>query len=140
MKERIRLKSIHEELNSLLPGEEFKIGSDSITIRPLTLFQYKTITGKFKLLIDECVDKGITAENYRETDKFLFIAEIILTKFPDLLEEISNISAEDLQQLPIEIVVSLIDKCLEVNLKSKDVLMGNFKSLAGRINMQGLLK
>ena len=128
------------DIESLLPSEEFLIGSQSITLRPLSIRQYKLVVGKVKSLIEYCKEQGITETNFRENDKFISLAEIIIDKFPELLEEVSNIAAEDLQQLPLDIIVSLIDACLNVNLKSKDSLMGNFKSLTEKIQKLGLGK
>jgi len=137
MKERTRLKL---DLDALLPGDEFPIGNETVTIRPLSLVQYKLIIGKVKALFAILKTHGVTGENYKDTDNLILIAEIVVEQFPDLLEEISNIASEDLQELPIEIIVALIDKCLEVNMKAKDSLMGNFKSLIGKINVSGLLE
>lgn len=130
MKERTRIKT---DVEALLPGEEFQIGSQSVTIRPLSLQQYSFILGKLRALASYCKEQGITEENFQETLVFIQLAEIILSKFPDILEEVSNIHIDDLQELPIEIIVSLIDKCLDVNLKAKESLMGNFKSLTGKM-------
>lgn len=133
--ERIRLTM---DLDALLPGEEFRIGTQSITIRPLSVSQYRLIFGKIKSLMDYLKEKGIDGTNYQKQENFLVVAEVILEKFPELLEEISNIAVEDLQQLPIDIIVPLIGACLDVNLKSKESLLGNFKSLAGKMSLLGL--
>ena len=134
MKEQKKRTRIKADLDALLPGEEFMIGSQSVTIRPLNLQQYRLIMGKVRSLIEYCKSKGLTEDNFRETDKFIELVEILLDKFPDLLEEVSNIHIDDLQELPVDVVVSLLDKCLEVNVKSKDSLMGNFKSLAEKMS------
>ena len=135
MKERVRLNI---DIDALLPGDNFQIGNQTILIRPLSIIQYKFILSKIKGLFEYTKELGITSENYRDNDKFIMIAEIIVEKFPELLEEVSNIAAEDLQQLPIEIIISLIDKCLDVNLKSKESLVGNFRSLALKVQSLGL--
>lgn len=137
MKERIRLNI---DLDSILPGDQFQIGSESVLIRPLSLVQYKIIIGQLKSLAGYLKEKGIDEGNWKETDNIIFIAETVIEKFPELLAEVSNIASEDLQQLPLEIIVGLIDKCMEVNMKAKDSLLGNFKSLIGKINVSGLLQ
>jgi hypothetical protein len=133
--ERSRLKI---DLDAILPGDEFKVGNSSVTIRPLSIFQYKLIIGKIKALIEVLQEKGITGENYKETKNIMTIAEIVMSEFPDLLEEVSNIAVEDLNQLPLEIIIALIDKCLDVNLKAKESLLGNFKSLIGKARLLGM--
>lgn len=134
-KERTRLSI---DIEALLPGEEFQIGTDSVTIRPLTISQYKLIVGKVKSLIVVLKEQNVTESNYKETESLITIAETIIDKFPDLLEEISNIHSEDLKQLPIEVIIALIDKCLDVNLRSKESLLGNFKSLIGKVQQLGI--
>lgn len=137
MSNRIKLTA---DLDALLPGEDFTIGDQTIVIKPLSLSQVKTIIGRVNLFVAECASNGVSISNIEEPDKFVVAAEIVVTKFPDILEELSNIDSEDLQKLPIDIAVSLLDKCLSVNMKSKDSLMGNFKSLAVKMNQLGLNK
>lgn len=137
MSNRIKLTS---ELDSLLPGEDFVIGDQTITIKPLSLSQVKLIVGRVNALVSECTTQGITLSNIENPEKFVQVAELIITKFPDILEELSNIDGDDLQRLPVEIVVALLDKCIDVNLKSKESLLGNFKSLATKMNQLGINK
>lgn len=137
MKERTRLNI---DLDELLPGDQFQIGKESVLIRPLSLIQYKVIVGQIKSLWKYLKENKIDENNFQEPENFIFIAETVIEKFPDLLAEVSNIHQDDLQQLPVEIIVALIDKCLEVNMKAKDSLMGNFKSLIGKIDVSGLLQ
>ena len=137
MKERTRLKI---DLDAILPGDQFQIGSESVLIRPLSLVQYKVIIGQVKSLAAYLKEHGVDQKNWKETDNIIFIAETVIEKFPDLLAEVSGIHEDDLQELPLEIIVALIDKCMEVNMKAKDSLLGNFKSLIGKINVSGLLQ
>lgn len=125
------------DFGALLPGDEFQIGTQSVTIKPLSISQYKLVIGKISALVKMASMQGITLENFRESDKFIELAELVVDQFPVLLEEVSNIAAEDLQKLPIEIIVALIDKCLDVNLKAKESLLGNFKSLAAKFSQLG---
>ena len=137
MKPRIKLTA---DLDALLSGEDFVIGEQTIQIKPLSLSQVKLIIGRVNGLVKECTEQGISLSTIEEPDKFVQVAEIIITKFPDILEELSNIDGEDLQRLPIEVVVSLLDKCINVNMKSKESLMGNFKSLALKMTELGINK
>ena len=74
----------------------------------------------------------VTWENYNEPESLLKIATKIIDDFPEILEESSNIASEDLQELPIEVIVQILDKVIEVNMAAKDSLVGNFTSLMGR--------
>ena len=131
MAEKLRLDL---DLDSLLPGDTFQIGNQSILIRPLGLLQYKSIIFKIRSLMSDLKDKGITGKNYKDPDNLISLVELLVTKFPEILEEASNIHIDDLQVLPIEVLVGLTDKCLEVNLKSKEALIKNLVSLAGKVN------
>jgi len=131
-KERIRLSF---NLESLFPGDTLTIGEQTIDIRPLGIKQLAIIARKLKGFGKVLSEEGVDWENYNQPENLLKLAVILLEQFPDVLEEGSNIASEDLQQLPIDIVVEILDKVLEVNMKSKEKLEGNFKSLAGRFSL-----
>ena len=80
-------------------------------------------------------EEGVDFENYNQPENLLKLAVALLEHSPSVLEEASNIALEDLQELPIELIVAILDKVIEVNMKSKEALEGNFKRLAGRLNM-----
>lgn len=133
-------KRLDLDLDSILPGEEFQIGNSSVTIRPLGLLQYKTIVGKLKSLLSSIEAQGVTKENFQQPEKLIIIAETLLTKSPEVLEEVSDIHIDDLNVLPIEVLVALVSKCLEVNLRSKDEFLKNFGSLTTLLEKIGLMK
>lgn len=128
------------DLDELLPGDTVKIGSQDVLIRPLGLLQYKMVVSKMKALIKELSELGVTTENYKDPQQLLIIAETLLTKFPEVLEEVSNIAMEDLEGFPIEVIVSIIDKCLDVNMKAKESLLGNWTSLMGKLEKLGIME
>lgn len=131
-KERQRLNL---DLESLFPGDTLTIGNQTIDIRPLGIAQLATIARKLKGFGKVLSEEGVTWDNYNKPENLLKLAVILLEQFPEVLEEGSNIALEDLQALPLEIVVEILDKVLEVNMKSKEKLEGNFRSLAGKLNM-----
>jgi len=128
-KERQRLKV---DLLELFPGDTLKIGEQTLMIRPLGAGQIATIIKKFKALTESLKKDDVTWENYNEPESLLKIATKIIDDFPEILEESSNIASEDLQELPIEVIVQILDKVIEVNMAAKDSLVGNFTSLMGR--------
>lgn len=130
-KERQRLDL---DLESLFPGDTFKIGDNEIVIHPLGVFQLATIAKQLKGFAKSITDDGVTWDNYNEPDNLIKIASVLLQQFPDILEEASNVHKEDIAQLPIEVVVELLDKIFEVNIKSKEKLSKNFKSLVEKFN------
>ena len=131
-KERTRLNL---DLEALFPGDTLKIGEQTIDIRPLGILQLAIIARKLKGFGKVLSDEGVTWDNYNQPENLLKLAVILLEQFPEVLEEGSNIAVDDLQELPIDIVVEILDKVLEVNMKSKEKLEGNFKSLAGKFNL-----
>lgn len=127
-------KKLSLDLDTILPGEVFKIGSETIIIRPLMFEQYSNVIKQIRFLVKELIEQGITFENYEKGDNFLIIVEMLLTDFPTVLEEASGIDIESLNQLPIDIILALVVTILEVNLRAKDSFLGNFQSLSGLIN------
>ena len=131
-KERTRLSL---DLEALFPGDTLTIGDQSIDIRPLGILQLSIIARKLKGFGAVLAEEGVTWDNYNQPDNLLKLAVILLEQFPEVLEEASNIALEDLQVLPIDIIVEILDKVIDVNMKSKEKLEGNFKSLAQKFNM-----
>ena len=131
-KERTRLTL---DLEALFPGDTLKIGEQTVDIRPMGIKQLAIIARKLKGFGAILSEEGVTWDNYSEPENLLKLATILLEQFPEVLEEGSNIATEDLEELPIDIIVEILDKVLDVNLKSKEKLEGNFKSLAEKFKM-----
>jgi len=156
-REKIRITT---DLDNLIPGDPFTIGDQTIIIRPLGLLKTKQIVTKIRSLFESLLEKGITFSNtkviktippnpptevieppnFKEPANLVTIAETLVSQFPEVLEEVSGIDVDDLGELPLDIIVSLLDKCVEVNLKSKEGLMGNLRSLTGKLVQLGLLE
>lgn len=133
-------QSLSMDLDSLFPGETIEIGNSSIIIRPLSIEQIALISKKITGLGNILSEQGITWENYEEIENMFKIASVILENFPDVLEEASNVNIEDLKMLPIEPIVQIVDKIIEVNLKSKEGLEKNFKSLISKFPQEEVEK
>jgi hypothetical protein len=99
----------------------------------LGLEQISLITKRIESLGKILSERGITWDNYSEKSNLFKIAVVILESFPDVLEEASNIDINDLKKLPIECIASIVNKVLEVNLKSRDDFLKNFKSLTEKL-------
>jgi len=132
MATRTRLKL---DLESLFPGDTIDICGNTVDIRPLSIQQLAVIARKLKGFGSILSEEGVTWDNYNQPENLLKLAVILLEHAPDVLEEGSNIAIEDLQVLPIEVVVEVLDKVIEVNMKSKEKLEKNFKSLATKFNL-----
>jgi len=131
-KERTRLNL---DLEALFPGDTLTIGKQTVDINPLGIRQLAIIARKLKGFGKVLADEGVDWENYNTPENLIKLAVILLDDFPEVLEEGSNIALEDLQELPIDVVVEILDKVIEVNMKSKEKLEGNFKSLAQKFNL-----
>jgi len=110
------------DLDQLFPGETIEIGNSSIVIRPLSIEQIAIITKKLKGFTKILEDDGVTWENFNNPNSMFKIAVVILENFPDVLEEASNVAIEDLKPLPLEVIVQIVNKIIDVNLKSKEDL------------------
>lgn len=126
MKERNRLGI---DFSKLYRTTTMDIGGSMVTIRPLTYVQWAELLSKADLIIAKCKEQGITLENYREPMKALTLAKILVVDFIDVLAEVSNIHEDDLQALPVEVVVAILGTVIEVNLASKEDLEKNFNRL-----------
>jgi len=120
----------------LFPGETVPIGKSIILIRPLNIEQIAVLSKKIKAIGSLLSKEGITWENYSEKTSLLKIAVVLLDSFPDVLEEASNIDINDLKKLPLNSIVLIVSKVIEVNLKSKDDLIKNFTSLIEKLAQQ----
>jgi hypothetical protein len=125
-------QSLSIDLDTLFPGSPLTIGNQSIVIRPLSLEQIAELSTKVSGLYPIFIEKNITWDNFREPKNLIQIASILLVNAPVILEEASNIDISDLKKLPLEIIVQIVDKVVEENLKSKDLLEKNFKSLTAK--------
>lgn len=118
--------------DSLFPGSSLTIGDSTVVIRPLGILSLATIAKQLKGFGKLIADDGVTWETYHHPENLVKIAAILLDKFPSVLAEASNIEEEDLALLPLETILTILNTVLEVNMKSKEDLEKNFKSLAGK--------
>jgi len=118
------------DFDSLFPGGTVEIGDTSVVIKPLGIFQLATISKQVKGFGSVLAEQGVTWENYGTPESLFNIANTLLTQAPEVISEVTNIHVDDIKALPLDAIVLLIDKVLEVNLEAKDNLSKNFKSLA----------
>jgi len=128
-------QKLNLDLEALFPGDTLKIGDTVINIRPLGVLQLSLISKKLKGFLQVLSEDGVTWDNYNQTENIIKIASILLEQFPEILAEAANIEDEDLKVLPLEVIVQVLDKVIEVNLKSKSTLEKNFKSLTEKLGM-----
>ncbi len=122
-----------EDWDNLLPGSTHTIGTTELIIKPLGLYDLSIQIKKITAIQNELDENKITGENFRQTDKFFKLAEIIVSKVPDLISDAANLEVDDVQKLPLEEIVSLLEKLLDVNLTAKEALSKNLDSLGTKI-------
>ena len=128
------------DLESLFPGETITIGDQILDIRPLGIKQLAILARKLKGLGSLLESENITLDNYNQPANIFKIAVLLLEQFPEVLEEASNIALEDLEPLPLDIIVEIVEKVIAVNSKSKDKFLGNFQSLIKKLNLEPEVK
>ena len=128
-------QKLNFNFDELFPGDTIEIGTQVVDIKPLSIAQLAVITRKLKGYGDQLKKAEITWDNYNSPENLLTITTTLLDKFPEVLEEGSNIDVEYLKRLPIEVVVQIIDKVVTVNLKSRESLAKNFKGLMEKVNV-----
>lgn len=131
MAERQRLNL---DLDSLFPGDTFTVGTSSVLIKPLGIKQISVLAKKLKGVGKILAEENVTWDNFQEPENLVKLVTIVLDTFPEVLEEASNIAIDDIELLPVDMVIDLVNKIIEVNLASKEKLEGNFKSLAGKFS------
>jgi hypothetical protein len=122
-------QSLSIDLDSLFPGSSITIGTQTVLIRPLNIEQLALISKQLTGVGTILSEKGVTWENFNTPENLFHLAVVLLGNVPDVLEEAANINIEDLKKLPIELLVQIIEAIISENLKSKDSLEKNFKSL-----------
>lgn len=122
-----------ETLEDLLPGDVLLIGKQEVVIKPLGIYRLALVSRKLKSFIKELKEDGITLDNCKEPENIIDIASELFERFPDVLAEAADIHEEDVKQLPINIIVMLLDKVIEVNMKSNDSFMGNLNGLISKV-------
>lgn len=124
------------DLDELFPGDVLTIGKSKIMIRPLNTGRIVVFGKKLQKVFVQLKGKGITLENYNEPENLIPLTEAILDDAPDLLAEAANVDLDNMLELPLPTNVEILKKVIEVNMKAKDDLLGNFASLMGMFSQE----
>ena len=127
MANRIRITA---ELDELFPGDVISIGSQTIEIKALGFGKIMSLVRKLNALGPKFTEAGISWTNFTSEGFAIPLASILLEQAPDILSEVSNIHEDDIQMLPLDKIVEILAVAADVNLRSKESLEKNFKSLA----------
>lgn len=136
-----QVKLQDSDWDALFPGEDYTIGSTTFKIVPLSvedlsivLKRISTITNQLATLEMQVKDfaEGEESRPVDSGERILRLVQLIVEEAPDILSQMSGLDVEDIKGLPITAAVDLFNKVLDVNIKSQDDLVKNFKGLADR--------
>lgn len=122
-------QSLSVDLDELFPGGTVTIGTQSILIKPLGLEEIANLFKKVKGWKSILEELGITWENFNSSENIFKLSIMLIENSPDILEEAANLNIDDIKKLPFEVIVAIVSKVIEVNIKSKEDMEKNFKSL-----------
>lgn len=125
------------DLEELYPGDSLKLTEkNTIYISALGTGELAILGKKFKALLGTLKTKGITFDNYNEPENMLELATVLVDEAPNILADAANLEVDQMLLLPPESIVAILDKVIEVNMRSKESLMGNFNRLMGRFDQK----
>lgn len=128
----VKLKESDWEV--LFPAEDFKIGETTLELIPLSLAGLATITRRLTQMVDKVVALELSLDSLTsEAGKIVQLVALILGDAPEILAEMSGVDLDDIKRLPLDVAVSLFSACLDVNLRSQESLLKNFKGLGGKV-------
>lgn len=124
-----------DDWNDLFPGQEFTIGTTSFFIEPLGLKSVALIMNKVSSIAIDIARLDVSMADFKDGSivKIASLVHLIVLEAPEILSEMSGLDSEDVKDLPIDIAVELFNKCLDVNLQSKESLLKNFKELGVKL-------
>ncbi|MBF0371754.1 MAG: hypothetical protein HQL52_20155 [Magnetococcales bacterium] len=115
---------------------KFKIGHTTLILRPLGLAQFAFVVKEIAAMAAETgilgdePPQGIKSNMWR----IPAIAATIRERAPGVLATLSGLNEEDVERLPPVVAVELFKACVEINIKSQEMLEKKLQSMAGEIN------
>jgi len=120
------------ELNTLFLTNTINIGSVIYIIRPYTIEELFEVTARLKAMKDILQNEDVALDNFSSVQSILTIISDSYFFVQKEICSIINISDRDFGKLPLEIVVSIIDKIIEINLQSKELFENHLQKLGGK--------
>lgn len=130
MSEEKKIKLSDQDWENLVPIIEIPIASQKVSIRPLGFKKLTETIRKFQNSQKELLESGVTLENYSSPEGMLAITTIILERMPDIISDSSNIDLTDVERLPINVALTLVEAILDANITSQKGFLKNLTALA----------
>lgn len=122
-----------DDWGELLQGDSITLGKTVVVIAPLSLAQLKSIGIKLKAVVGILKEAGVTAENFDTPEAMGSAFTVLVDRVPELLEEVTRISRDDIARLPLAKGVELLAKVVAVNMASQEALTKNLQALGEAI-------
>lgn len=118
----------------LFPVDFFTIGETKLEITPLSLQSISVIAKYLTKIITKINTLNVNLDQLSsESSKIVEIVYLILEDAPEILQELSGLHVDDVKKLPLDTAVSLFALCMDVNLRSQESLVKNFKGLGDKV-------
>lgn len=132
MTEESKVSLSQEDWDSLVPIKEVSIASKKIVVKPLGFKKLRETIVKLGTIEKELTEKGVTLENYESAQSLLAIASIVLERMPEIISDSSNLHPDDIEGLPINVAIILVEAILDANIESQKGLVKNLAALASK--------
>ena len=126
-----------EDWELIFPEKNYTLGKTVLHVKPLELEQLSVVVSGFMVIREVLSQEDITIDTWRNPDHWPKLAIVIAQELPELLGAMSGLTPSDVAKLPITIALELATVCIEVNIKSGEGLVKNFKALGSKLNVLG---
>ena len=116
-------------VENIFPQKTIPVGSGTVTLKAMPFGTIVSVITQLKEFGGRLKEQGVTWDNYQEQKQSVIMAVTLAQEFPSLLSEMTNIELESINALPLDVLVEIVSGTVEVNLKSKDNFLKNFKGL-----------
>ncbi len=123
------IKLSETDWEQLIKGREFRLGSTSLLIEPLSIGAITKLTIRFRGLFKAISESSITADNIESLESLTELFTIIVNNAPEILEAACGLDKEDIRRLPLATGVCLLRDVIEVNMESQQDFVGALESL-----------
>lgn len=135
MSEKTKLQPSDWEI--LFPSQPYKLGNTILYIEPLSLVNLNNIIKHLTLVYERVLEEHPSFDKNSNVEElnidWSIVATVVLEETPEVLSELSGLDVSDVKRLPVAVALDLLNKCFEINLESKEDLMGNLQGLGKKV-------
>lgn len=134
-----------DDWESLFPGQSYRVGSTQLMLEPMSVGDLAALVDRISSISSKFAALEVTVNDLSNRDSksesVVGLVSLILKEAPEILADLSTLHVEDVKGLPIDTALDLFNACVDVNLKSKDSLVKNFRSLGAKMtDLTGMKK